>query len=117
MRQLVVLPASLVLLAAGACASTGSTMRSSANAQTKFIHVAAERKPCTGVAPMMCLQIREDESAPWQNYYGKIEGFTPEPGIEYRLRVLEETVPNPPADASSKRWTLDLIVEQRVKTR
>jgi heat shock protein HslJ len=88
--------------------------RPSASAVQKFIYVASERKPCTGVAPMQCLQIRENPNDPWQHYYGEIIDFEHEPGIEYRLRILEDTVPNPPADASSKKWFLDLVVEQRV---
>nr|WP_199064090.1 META and DUF4377 domain-containing protein [Chromobacterium sp. ASV5] len=78
----------------------------------KLIYVAAERKPCVGVAPMQCLQVREDKSQPWLNHYGEIEGFKPEPGIAYRLRIKEIAVANPPADAPSKRWVLDMVVEQ-----
>ncbi|AXT48944.1 MULTISPECIES: META and DUF4377 domain-containing protein [Chromobacterium] len=81
---------------------------------TRFVYVAAERKPCTGVAPMQCLQIRESKDQPWQLHYGEIEGFKPEPGIAYRLRLKEFKVENPPADASSIRWVLDMVVEQEV---
>ncbi len=63
---------------------------------------------------MECLQIREDKEAPWTLFYDSIEGFEPEPGIAYRLRVKEFDVENPPADASSKRWVLDMVVEQEV---
>jgi hypothetical protein len=66
---------------------------------------------------MECLQIRENPTDPWQLYYGEITGFTHEPGIEYRLRILEDQVANPPAGASSKRWFLDLVVEQKVVKR
>ena len=86
----------------------------SAAAVQKFIYVAAERAPCVGVAPMQCLQVRDSPEQSWRLHYGEIIGFTHEPGIEYRLRILEDDVPNPPADASSKRWFLDLVVEQRV---
>jgi len=86
----------------------------SAFAVQKFIYVAAERAPCVGVAPMQCLQVRDTPEQPWRLHYGEIIGFTHEPGIEYRLRIFEDDVPNPPADASSKRWFLDLVVEQRV---
>jgi heat shock protein HslJ len=86
----------------------------SANAVTKFIYVAAQRRPCSGMMPMECLQIREKPSDPWLNHYDEIIGFTHHPGIEYRLRILEDDVPNPPADASSKRWFLDLVVEQKL---
>jgi len=86
----------------------------SASAVQKFIYVAADRAPCVGVAPMQCLQVRDTPEQPWRLHYGEIIGFTQEPGIEYRLRILEDDVPNLPADASSKRWFLDLVVEQRV---
>ncbi len=86
----------------------------SARAVKRFIYVAAERKDCVGIAPMRCLQVRDEKNDPWRLYYGEIIGFDPEPGIEYRLRILEDTVPNPAADAPSKRWFLDLVVEQRV---
>ncbi len=88
-----------------------------ADAPRKFIYVSAETKPCVGVAPMTCLQIREKESDPWQLHYDRIVDFDPQPGIEYRLRIIEEKIANPPADGSSIRWTLDQIVEQRVVRR
>jgi len=86
----------------------------SANALQKFIYVASERMPCTGVAPKRCLQVRSTPDEPWQLYHDEIIGFEPQPGIEYRLRILEDSVPNPPADGPSKRWFLDMVVEQRV---
>lgn len=82
--------------------------------EIKFIYVAAERKPCSGVAPTQCLQVRADKNQPWQLHYGEIEGFQPEPGVAYRLRIKEVKVDNPPADASSIRWILDMVVEQEV---
>lgn len=82
-------------------------------AQTKFIYVAPETKDCTGVAPMKCLQVRENKSMPWRLHYSGIVGFQHEPGIEYRLRIKEDKVENPPADGSSVVWYLDLVVEQK----
>lgn len=81
---------------------------------TRFIYVAPEKTQCTGVAPMECLQIRESEEDPWTLFYGNIEGFEFTPGTAYRLRIKEFDVPNPPADASSKRWILDLVVERKL---
>ncbi|MEO6918279.1 MAG: META and DUF4377 domain-containing protein [Collimonas sp.] len=87
----------------------------SASAKIKFVYVAAQKAPCSaGVMRTTCLQIRERKEDPWQLWYGNIEGFHFEPGIGYRLRILEEPVVNPPADASSIKWTLDMIVEQEV---
>jgi hypothetical protein len=86
----------------------------SAAAVQKSIDVAADRAPCVGVAPMQCLQVRDGPEQPWRLFYGEIIGFTHESGVEYRLRILEDDVPNPPADGSAKRWFLDQVVEQRV---
>ncbi|WP_417704539.1 DUF4377 domain-containing protein [Rheinheimera aquimaris] len=87
------------------------------NASTRLIYVAPERKTCTGVGKMQCLQVRDSANDNWQLHYGEIEGFSPEPGIEYRVRIKELPVANPPADAPAKRWILDMIVEQKlVKT-
>lgn len=86
-----------------------------ASAKIKFIYVASEKVPCSaGVMRTTCLQIRERKEDPWQLWYGNIQGFNFEPGIAYRLRILEEQVANPPADASSIKWTLDMVVEQEV---
>ncbi|KAF3996795.1 META and DUF4377 domain-containing protein [Glaciimonas immobilis] len=86
-----------------------------ATAKIKFIYVAAKKVPCsTGVMQTTCYQIREDKKAPWQLWYGDIIGFKPSPGVQYRLRILEEQVPNPAADASAVKWTLDIIVEQEL---
>jgi heat shock protein HslJ len=89
--------------------------KAGATAQIKFVYVAAGKAPCNaGAMKTTCYQIREDKKAPWQLWYGDIVGFKPEPGIEYRLRILEERNPNPPADASALKWTLDLVVEQEL---
>lgn len=105
----------LILRAAkGATLTYRAAHKPATDAPRKFIYVSAETKPCTGVAPMTCLQVREQPNEPWQLHYGQIVDFTPEPGIEYRLRIVEEKIDNPPADASSIRWTLDQVIEQRV---
>jgi hypothetical protein len=51
------------------------------NASTRLIYVAPERKACTGVGKMQCLQVRDSASDDWQLHYDEIEGFTPEPGM------------------------------------
>lgn len=100
--------------AKGATLTYQAAHKPAADAPRKFIYVSAETKPCTGVAPMTCLQVREKPGDPWQLHYSGIIDFEPQPGIEYRLRIIEEKVENPPADASSIRWTLDQVIEQRV---
>lgn len=85
----------------------------SPQAKVKFIYVAPQKVACSaGVMQTTCFQIRERKEDPWQLWYGPIHGFDFKPGTAYRLRILEEQVANPPADASSVKWTLDLVVEQ-----
>jgi len=86
-------------------------------AVTRFIYVASETLPCTaGVMKTNCFQIRETKDEPWRLNYTPIIGFDFHPGTEYRLRIKEDRVANPPADGSSVVWFLDLVVEQRLVT-
>ena len=78
----------------------------------RLIYVNSQRVPCTGVGPMSCLEVRDDPGQPWQLFYGNIVGFEFQPGMVYRLRIVESIDPNPPADAPSSRWVLDQIVER-----
>jgi len=74
--------------------------------------VSGERKPCSGAGAMLCLQVRTEPGAPWQNYYGEIEGFSWQQGVDYVLRIREHTVANPPADGSSRRWVLEEVLDR-----
>lgn len=89
----------------------------SKESETKFIYVAAFTKDCTGRAPMQCLQVRESKDQPWTVSHSSITGFEHVPGIEYRLRIKEDQVPHPAADAPSVTWYLDMVVEQSVVNR
>lgn len=65
----------------------------------------------------MCYQVRDSASQPWQLWHGEIAGFNFQPGMRYRLRVVEVEDPNPPADPSGLRWVLDRGVEQKIVRR
>ncbi|EYS96951.1 heat shock protein HslJ [Cupriavidus sp. SK-4] len=80
----------------------------------KVVYIDSQRVECSGVGKMTCYRWRESPEAPWQLWYGPIEGLDFEPGVAYTLRVREYQVPNPPADASSIRWQL-LKVESRTR--
>jgi len=84
--------------------------RPGAAARAIVIQVAPERRACTGMVPMQCLQIRAAPGAPWRLFYEDIQDFAPEPGVAYRLRVREEVLTNPPADASDVRTYLDAVL-------
>ncbi|MEV0248273.1 DUF4377 domain-containing protein [Nocardia sp. NPDC050712] len=74
------------------------------------IEVADQEVPCTGVAPMRCLQVRKDSQAPWELHYFGIEGFDYQPGFTYRLLVEQRPWVNPPADAPSSTWHLVTVI-------
>ncbi|MCA3192824.1 META and DUF4377 domain-containing protein [Cupriavidus sp.] len=79
----------------------------------KIIYIDSQRVECSGVGKLQCYRWRESPDAPWQLWYGPIEGLDFEQGVSYKLRVREYQVPNPPADASAIRWQLLEVVERR----
>ena len=70
---------------------------------------------------MQCLWVRELEyddkglkagdPGPFGNFYETIEGYTHEPGVRNVLRVNRYAIKNPPADAPSQAYVLDMVVE------
>jgi heat shock protein HslJ len=78
----------------------------------KTIWVNSQKKPCTGVAPQECLQIKEKPDDEWKLFYNSIEGFDFKPGFQYRLKVAIEKIENPAADKSSESWKLLEIISQ-----
>jgi heat shock protein HslJ len=83
-----------------------------ATPERKTLYVNSERVPCTGVAPMMCLQVRESEDADWQFFYSGIDGFFFVPGYLYEIVVDVIPVENPPADGSSLAYVLVELVSK-----
>ncbi len=104
----------LLLLTAGLLlAACGAGQDEQPESGEKTIYVGPELVDCVGEAPQQCMQVKENPQAEYTLFYDQIEGFTYEEGYEYELLVKEETVENPPADASSRKWTL---VEEVSKT-
>ncbi|MGO4760947.1 META and DUF4377 domain-containing protein [Cupriavidus sp. 2KB_3] len=79
----------------------------------RILYIDSQRVECTGVGKLRCYRWRESADAPWQLWYGPIEGLDFEPGVTYKLRVKEYQVPNPPADAPPIRWQLLEVVERQ----
>ena len=91
--------------------------------QRVFLEVAAQTQPCHHplIPDMQCLQVREityDDKGvktgtpgEFQHFYSDIEGYTHQPGTRNVLRVNRYTIANPPADASSLAYVLDMVVE------
>lgn len=91
--------------------------------ETMFFEIAPERVACDHplIPDHQCLQTRElqydDEGvrssgdAEWTPLYQDIEGFTHEAGVRNVLRVQRFAVADPPADAPSQAYVLDMVVE------
>lgn len=88
-----------------------------------FLEVAAQTKPCSHplIPGKQCLQVREvkyDDKGlkvgtpgAFEHFYAEIEGYTHEPGVRNVLRVNRYAIKNPPADAPSQAYVLDMVVE------
>ncbi len=105
-RTWVVTMLALAAVVVSACGPLGG------GAAQKTVYVGPYQVDCVGVGPQKCLLVKEDAEGDWTMYYDRIVGFDYEPGYEYTLRISEEKVKDPPADASSIRWTLVEVVEQ-----
>ncbi|CAL1520996.1 DUF4377 domain-containing protein [Chitinophaga sp. MM2321] len=81
--------------------------------KTQTIYVKESKEPCTGVAPMECLQIKGIRDSAWTNLYTNINGFKYTPGYRYKLIVKVTTIKNPPADGSSLKYTLKKVLEKK----
>ncbi len=89
---------------------------------TVFMEVDAQTKPCSHplIKDYQCLQVREvkyddkgleqGKRGAYENFYGNIEGYNHEPGVRNVLRLKRYEVKNPPADASSQAYVLDMVV-------
>lgn len=75
------------------------------------LYVDSKLSDCVGVAPQQCMLIREDLDSEWNLFYDSIEGFEYQEGTEYKISVSITDVENPPADASSLKYTLVEILE------
>ena len=91
--------------------------------ETVFLEVAAKTRKCSHplIPDYQCLQVREvkfddkglkqGEPGTFENFYGSVEGYTHEDGVRNVLRVKRFAVKNPPADAPSQAYVLDMVVE------
>lgn len=83
-----------------------------AKSKTQILVIADRMADCTGVAPMKCLQIKLPQDEKWTLFYGVIENFQYIAGYTYVARVAVDTVKNPPADGSSKKYRLKKILSR-----
>ncbi|MDR6602872.1 heat shock protein HslJ [Achromobacter deleyi] len=102
---------------------TPETLYGSAG-ETMFLEVAAKKAECSHpmIPNYQCLMVRERRyndagvqqpaQEKWHPLYQSIEGFEHKDGVRTVLRVKRYDWKNPPADAPSKVYVLDMVVEQ-----
>ncbi|WP_313233180.1 META and DUF4377 domain-containing protein [Stenotrophomonas acidaminiphila] len=90
--------------------------------ETVFLEVDAHTQPCPHplIRDKQCLQVREvqyddkgleqGKRGAFANFYDGIEGYSHQEGVRNVLRVKRYAVKNPPADASSQAYVLDMVV-------
>jgi len=89
-----------------------------------FLEVAAKKVECSHpmIPGYQCLMVRERRyneaglqqptTDKWHPLYQSIEGYEHHDGVRTVLRVKKYDWKNPPADAPSKVYVLDMVVEQ-----
>ena len=100
------LVAAVILLATAACSDGTGDGGEPGSGVDKEVFVAHFVSDCMGVGPQKCLNVRESVEDDWTLRYDPIQGFEHEAGYDYRLIINETTISDPPADASSIRWTI-----------
>ena len=58
--------------------------------------------------------LEQGQRGAFENFYDGIEGYTHEAGVRNVLRVKRYAVKNPPADASSQAYVLDMVVGSKI---
>lgn len=88
-----------------------------------FLEVAAQTAPCSHplIPDKQCLQVRQlqyDDKGlkvgtpgAFADFHSTIEGYAHQPGVRNVLRVDRYQIRNPPADAPSQAFVLDMVVE------
>jgi hypothetical protein len=74
------------------------------------IEVGPHKKSCTGVAPMMCLQVKFPNQTTFGNFYSPIQGWNFVDGKKAVLLVNRTFISKRPMDSSSYKYTLVKVV-------
>lgn len=94
--------------------------------ETMFLEVDAQTQPCSHplIPNKRCLKVRElrydanglraGPPGEWRPLYQDIEGYAHEAGVRNVLRIKRYAIKNPPADAPSQAYVLDMVVESEI---
>jgi heat shock protein HslJ len=91
-------------------------------AETIFLEISPDTKPCTGVTQQRCLQVKQvkyDQNGlktqvdkDWTLFYDQIEGFQHSPNERQIIRVKRFEIKHPAADQSKYAYIYDMAVER-----
>ena len=73
------------------------------------------KSECFGIDLSLCMRSRSSTEEEWSLFYNAIEGFDYEWGYVYKLKVNVSNIENPPADASSKKYTLLEVLSKELE--
>lgn len=103
------------------------TTRYGGEGETQFLEVAPQTRPCPVPPGSQCLYVRElhygangvraGRPGDWHVLAQDIQGYTHQHGTRNVLRVKRYRISNPPADASSTAYVLDMVVETELPPR
>ncbi len=97
-----------------AIAEETETPMTDSESQEMVLYVGPVLVDCEGEGPQKCMLVKEDPDGEYGLFYDQIEGFEHEKGFEYQLLVSTEPVEDPPAGASSIKWTLVEVVDKQL---
>jgi len=80
--------------------------------EIKTLFIGPELVDCEGAGPQKCMLVKESPDGEYGLFYDQIEGFDYEEGYEYEIVVEVTKVENPPADASSLKYSLVEVVSK-----
>lgn len=86
---------------------------------TQIVELRVNHYRTTGLGEGLYLTflVQQDDAIgtdTWKKFYSTIDGFNYQPGFIYDLKVLVEPIDNPPADASSFKYTLQKVQSTQV---
>ena len=60
--------------------------------------------------------VKRNGKSTWEKAEAFVKGFEHQPGYEYEIVVKATVIPNPPADASARKYSLVRVISKEKKT-
>jgi heat shock protein HslJ len=103
----------LVILSFFVSCSTKKIQAQNQDLNTEIWIVADRTIECIGEGVFQCIVYRVKGQDKWQMIFEGVEGFEYVEGNHYKIKIRKETIQNPPQDASSIKYILVELLEER----